>query len=168
MSEQQFVEVDLDKLRARMQQGPITEDQVDLLFALIEVSRDQAAKAETGQKAWTELGAQAQADAAALRVPAQLAANLLFNLDQQGGLGHDRHRVIKETQLALDSALHDTDTGAALLSELSAARAVVALVRRWTQHPTSALPIDKADMLVIGGIIEALDAYDDAMKVREM
>lgn len=46
-------------------------------------------------------------------------------------------------------------------AELDAAQALVAAVRRWTQHPTSALPIDKADVLVERAIHDALAAYDE-------
>ena len=52
----------------------------------------------------------------------------------------------------------------AYTAELAAARAVVGTVRDWLRRPTSALPIDKPSMTAIGAIVEALNAYDRAVK----
>lgn len=66
-----------------------------------------------------------------------------------------------EDVLELDPA------GAALLAELEAARVVVRAARTWSTRETSLLPIDKGDVAAQGAVIEALRAYDAAVKANE-
>jgi len=153
VSEQQSVEIDLDTLRARMQRGPITEAQIDLLFALVETSRTQAAKAETARLAWTEIGAKAQADAATL-------------CDVIATMGHIARHPDGLAFQAIDALsrgiLEREHPGAALLTELQAAHAVVMAARKCRAALPSAP--DMHDRLV--ALSSAIYAYDRVTKAR--
>jgi hypothetical protein len=116
------VSIDLDKLRARMLREPANEDAIDLLFALIEDQKRQLDRAETERKAWTEIGAKAEADAAALLAIARdwYEMNAGVFADRYGE--HDTVYEVMRT--------HQRGASAALLAELTAARAALEQIDR--------------------------------------
>lgn len=71
--------------------------------------------AETARKAWTEVGAKAQADAAALRVALTLAIEMI---------GTDMYYVPAAIEAQIRAPLIAEHPGAVLLAELEAARAL--------------------------------------------
>lgn len=82
----------------------------------------QAERAETSRKAWTELGAQAQADAAALRHVLRLAQPDVCSLNCPSTWKTADGPPPHSAKCQAISAALERDAGAALLAELSAAR----------------------------------------------
>lgn len=112
-----------------------------------EAAEERAEQAEMERKAWTEIGAKAQADAGALR--ACLADTL--------GFAWQIHRV-EQQKLSVDVRQRANELivaehpGAALLTELEAARDLAETVRDWRTGPTTG-----------GELTAALERYDAAM-----
>lgn len=106
-------------LRRLERQGAIAFDDIEFLADELIAAHERADKAETAQRAWTELGAREQAGAAVLRAALEQAMTLL-----PGGtpdtLDPSEYRVVA----ACDAALA-ADAGSALLAELEAARAAL-------------------------------------------
>jgi hypothetical protein len=140
-------------------------DDPDLLLCEMHIGReiarlrDQAAHAEAARKAWTAIGARAQADALALHTLLDDAITLCHipehNQDEQWYARFE----------AIIVAFHESHPGAALLAELEAARRVVQMARSG---------FGTKEDIILGyafdptALCAAISAYDEAVKAREM
>lgn len=115
---------------------------------------------ETARKAYEELATRAEADAAALRD----ALDRLIRFTETG------HYLSDADRAAIAAMLTTEHPGAALLSELEAARKVVEAARGMLAVATHIYKISEAGALAVDPALQALSetlrAYDAAVKAR--
>ena len=140
----EVVAIDLDTLRARMQGDKITENDIDLLFALLTVERKRGDTAEfKAMILQAQLGGWAAACAAQVAVLQDVQSYL-----------HGASSDVDTLKRRIEEAT-ETNAGELLLTRLQQAEAVIGTLREWMLGEVSGSALNVA-----------LAQYDAATKAR--